>query len=310
MKWDIGRFDGEEEEDLRFWQIVKDFEALDKTTKNLKICFVGFPSDKGVKKNLGRIGAAEAPNVIRAKMASLPKIGNVELYDAGDCLASDHTHESNQKVYGEKVTQILENGALPIGLGGGHGIAYGTFNGVKNAIDENKKIGIINFDAHLDMRPYDQGTSSGTMFKQIADENSEFHYMPIGIQTMGNTQRLFNIANKHGVSMITLHETIFDKLETLEKKIIAFSDKVDVIYLTFCMDVFDVSDAPGVSAPSAVGLDKRLVLKLLNTIFSSKKVIAVDFAEVNPSLDIDDRTAKLVAYLTHYMINIINKKEL
>ena len=30
-------------------------------------------------------------------------------------------------------------------------------------------MGIINFDAHFDLRPYDNGPSSGSMFRQIAD---------------------------------------------------------------------------------------------------------------------------------------------
>jgi len=304
MNWNKGRFDGNSDIDQRFWQIVQDFNSIDTSSKEQKVCFVGFPSDEGVKRNLGRVGSAEAPDIIRNKMLSLPKIEGIALFDAGNVLKQNHSLQAHQLSYAQVVSNIILKDTLPIALGGGHEIAYGTFNGVKNAYAQDTKIGIINFDAHLDMRPYEKGTSSGTMFKQIADENEEFHYLPIGIQSVGNTQRLFSVAKKYGVSFISFEDTINLKLEQLQKTIVDFSDKVDVVYLTFCMDAFDISDAPGVSAPSAIGIDKRLVLRLLPTIFSSKKVVAVDFAEVNPTYDIDDRTSRLVAYFIHYLISL------
>jgi formiminoglutamase len=304
MNWDKGRFDGDSTIDQRFWQIVQDFNNIDKSSKEQKVCFVGFPSDDGVKQNLGRVGSAMAPDVIRNKMLSIPKVENVELYDVGNIPKKNQSLNDHQLSYANKISDIISKNCLPIGLGGGHEIAYGTFCGVKNAQKKDTKIGIINFDAHLDMRPYDKGTSSGTMFKQIADENKEFHYLPIGIQTIGNTQRLFSIAKQHSIPIITFEDTINKPLIELQKSILNFIDKVDVVYLTFCMDVFDISDAPGVSAPSAIGIDKRLVLQLLQTIFSTKKIVAVDFAEVNPSLDIDERTSRLVAYLIHYLISL------
>lgn len=304
MNWNKGRFDGDGDIDQRFWQIVQDFNNIDKSTQKQKVCFVGFPSDEGVKQNLGRVGSATAPDVIRNKMLSIPQVKTIKLYDAGNIPKKDQSLHEHQLSYASKISDILSTNCLAVGLGGGHEIAYGTFNGVKNAYSKDTKIGIINFDAHLDMRPYEQGTSSGTMFKQIADENEEFHYLPIGIQSVGNTQRLFSIAKEHNVSFISFEDTINLKLEQLQKNILEFIDKVDVVYLTFCMDVFDISDAPGVSAPSAIGIDKRMVLQLLPTIFSSKKVVAVDFAEVNPTYDIDDRTSRLVAYLIHYLISL------
>ena len=308
MNWDKGRYDGDSTVDQRFWQIIQDFSKINKSSKKQKVCFVGFPSDDGVKYNLGRVGSALAPDVIRNKMLSMPKVERIKLFDAGNVEKKENSLSSHQLIYAKIISNIISKNSLAIGLGGGHEIAYGTFNGVKKALKKNTKIGIINFDAHLDMRPYDKGTSSGTMFKQIADENEEFHYLPIGIQTTGNTQRLFSIAKEHNISIITFEDTINKVLEELQESIVNFIDKVDAVYLTFCMDVFDISDAPGVSAPCAIGIDKRLVLQLIQTICSSKKIVAVDFAEVNPSLDIDERTSRLVAYLIHYIINLISIK--
>ena len=57
-------------------------------------------------------------------------------------------------------------------MGGGHDIAYGSYLGIRKA-HPDKKIGIINFDAHLDMRPYDKGRTSGTSFKEIMDNDKK-----------------------------------------------------------------------------------------------------------------------------------------
>ena len=59
----------------------------------------------------------------------------------------------------------------PIIFGGGHETAYGHYLGVRKYIGEDASLGIINIDAHFDLRPYDEQPSSGTMFKQILEHD-------------------------------------------------------------------------------------------------------------------------------------------
>ena len=65
-------------------------------------------------------------------------------------------------------------------------------------------MGIINFDAHFDLRPYDNGPSSGSMFRQIADiykkGNAEYRYLPLGIQEHSNTVSLLKYAKLLGAN--------------------------------------------------------------------------------------------------------------
>ena len=61
----------------------------------------------------------------------------------------------------------------------------------------------------------------------------------------------------------------------------------------FCLDVFDQSFAPGVSAPQAFGLNPWQVWQLIKPIVLSNKIISLDIAELAPPLDIDNRTARL-----------------
>ena len=194
-------------------------------------------------------------------------------------------------------------------LGGSHDVAYGHFNGVFNHLKkkvEKPKIGIINFDAHFDLRPYDVQPSSGTMFAQIADdcarENQEFNYLCLGIQTSGNTRSLFNNADSLGVKYVLAREFVESEPETISAKIKAFIDDNDYIYLTICGDVFSSSSAPGVSAMQPFGLEPNHVLRFTKEILQSKKVISFDIAEVSPPLDDDKRTARLAANIVHAVI--------
>ena len=76
---------------------------------------------------------------------------------------------------------------------------------------------------------------------------------------------------------------------------------MDYLYITVCLDVFPASYAPGVSAPAALGVNPNTIVQLLDSLkrqFASK-IIAFEVAEMNPTFDIDDRTARLAARLIH-----------
>src|SRR5699024_11005027 len=102
---------------------------------------------------------------------------------------------------GKKITEILNHKHTPIILGGGHETLYGHYLGVRNYIKDNNSIGIINIDAHFDMSKEDF-PSSGTLFKQILDEDSTAGYLCLGIQEFGNTKALFETAESYGCQYI------------------------------------------------------------------------------------------------------------
>ena len=99
-----GRFDGDGAADLRLWQVVKDF---DPSLKSSGICFVGYNTDDGVKRNLGRPGAKDGSNAIRAALQSLPNIENLPIYDYKN-LSSEILEEA-QKEYAEKIGEAAHN---------------------------------------------------------------------------------------------------------------------------------------------------------------------------------------------------------
>lgn len=292
-----GRFDSNEDIDLRIWQIVKPFDDV---SKEYGICFVGYDTDDGIKRNQGRIGAEKGSNAIRKAIQSFPIVENLKIYDYQNL--KNKVLEEAQKEYSLKISNVIKKGIFPIGLGGGHDIAFASYSGIRKAYPD-KKIGIVNFDTHLDMRPYDNGATSGTSFKQILDGDKNIKYSIVGFKKQGNTKRLIDTAKNYNV--LILDEEDDEKFINDELK--KYLADADILYVTFCMDVFNASDAPGVSAPTIMGLDPKKGKRILRKIMDTGKVVCIDFAEVNPEYDIDSRTAKLAGSLIYDIMNNLTK---
>ncbi|HEY0274356.1 MAG TPA: formimidoylglutamase, partial [Chitinophaga sp.] len=195
----------------------------------------------------------------------------------------------------------------PVLLGGGHEIAYGHATGIHQYLAGRQTLGIINFDAHFDIREPDAaGPSSGTGFWQLATESRvlqrPFHYLALGIQPMGNTPALFHTAAEHGVQYVPADAFLLADSELTLPTIRNFIRNADHIYFTTCLDVFSAAHAPGVSATAFNGiLPAGLVLQCYREILRSGKVISADIAELNPVYDSDQRTARLAAALVFEM---------
>ncbi|MBP1925346.1 formiminoglutamase [Sedimentibacter acidaminivorans] len=314
-----GRIDSEDNYDAFRWHQWIQF--IDLSNDNIPVfngtlgfCIIGFCCDVGVQINKGRFGAAKAPQSIRKELSNLPCWfkEEVKLFDAGDILSEDCTLEQSQDALALAVQKILNLNLFPIVLGGGHEVAFGHYNGILNYLSQNKskpKIGIVNFDAHLDIRPYPNGGSSGTMFRQIADVCSdkelEYSYMCVGVQKYSNTVDLFKTANNLGVSYILEKDISISDDWSLIEKFDTFLNNQDHIYMTICSDVFSSAFAPGVSAPQPLGLDPETVLKFLKYIIKTKKIVSFDIAEVTPRFDQDNTTVNLAKVLIFSVVNTL-----
>lgn len=338
-RW-TGRAEPFESVRARYWYQIAQPYAFDSTSQQngQRIGLVGFACDQGVRRNQGRVGARAAPPLIRQAFAALPVIDELQqrfdgqlstlLGDAGDIHCHDNddfaerTLEQAQVKYADKISDIIQQGGLPIGLGGDHAIAYGSFLGLWQAlssetnkptndvsnVESNVKshastiptIGVINFDAHLDIRQSDVATS-GTPFRQIAEHLDEqdqpFHYCCIGVSRFSNTAALFDRAEQLGVHIISDEDCTNKKWKKIAAQIENFINEVDVVYLTIDMDCLPSSVVPGVSAPAAYGINLAFVERAVKRIMASGKVKMADIAEINPTFDVDGRSCKVAARL-------------
>ncbi len=272
-------------------------------------CLLGLASDLGVKLNQGRTGAVEGPEALRAALANLAAHNDHPLYDDGTVHITDNL-DQGQKTYAERLGDRLEEGHFVIGLGGGHEIGWAGFQGMRQWLDRhdpNARAGIINFDAHFDLRKPSPNGTSGTPFRQVAEwckaNDQPFHYACIGISDASNTLALFDFAHANKVrylkdlDCIDLHATPFIR---------RFIGELDYLYVTVCLDALPASVAPGVSAPSALGIQPGFLFHCLTEIqrccqFAHCNWLLSDIAELNPRFDLQDRTAKLAARIVWEM---------
>ncbi|WP_372740243.1 formimidoylglutamase [Neptunomonas sp.] len=268
------------------------------------VALFGFPCEQGVSRNLGRTGAKSGPQAIRRALASHAWHMTKPVYDAGDIRCDDCDLESAQQQLGDCVKRLLEQQQFPLIMGGGHEMAYGSWQGLNQFAHEQAEppvIGIINFDAHFDLRAYEQLGSSGTPFKQIADkctaQNTPFHYCCLGVAQSANTQALFARADTLGVSYRLDEQMGINYLSETQQQLVAFIKGCDWLYLTIDLDVLPAAIAPGVSAPAARGVGLDVLETLIADIKASGKLKLADIAELNPQLDIDQHTARTAARL-------------
>lgn len=321
----IGRVDDPDDYDSFRWHQIIEFidlsqDEIEEISEGAKgYCFLGFCCDTGVERNQGRIGASKGPSSIRKEMANLSCSfsKDTRLLDAGDIYCTNKDLSSAQADLSEAVRILRSKGYFPIILGGGHELAFGHYSGIVGSLMEDGasnqspnelSVGIINFDAHLDLRPYENGPNSGSMFSQIADfcqeKDMHFSYLCIGVQKYGNTVSLFKRADQLGVSYIFAKDISENKLQEVKDRITTFIDEHEHIYLTICADVISSAYAPGVSSPQPFGLLPEAALTLIKQVAESGKVASADIAEVSPRFDEDNRTAKLAAIIVYAIVTL------
>ena len=223
---------------FRYHQVV---ELADIKQVSGGCAIIGFECEEGVRRNKGRLGAAEAPNALRSALANLPWRfpETARLFDVGNIACKGEDLESAQQQLGRAVTAILSKGAKPVILGGGHETLYGHYLGIRESIGKDATLGIINIDAHFDLRPYDEQPSSGTMFRQILESDPNTRYFVAGIQRYGNTQELFDRADLLGVTYVHEDEMVpghLDNLMTALDDFIGQHDSSNAHFMYGCLE--------------------------------------------------------------------------
>ncbi|WP_435103571.1 formimidoylglutamase [Arhodomonas sp. AD133] len=269
---------------------------------------IGFTSDAGVRRNHGRTGAVGGPSAIRRALAGLAWHRNGPAFDAGDVRCEDDALENAQSRLGGRVTGLLDAGHRPIVMGGGHEVAYGSWQGIARHLEagtQPPRVGIVNLDAHFDLRDPAHVRSSGTPFAQIAEDclarGWPFHYACLGVSRASNTRALFQRADTLGVLVREDREITAAGLAKVDDALTAFIDACERVYLTIDLDVLPAAEAPGVSAPAARGVSLALLEPLIERVRDSGKLLLADIAELNPDYDIDNRTARVAARLVHLL---------
>jgi formiminoglutamase len=209
--------------------------------------------------------------------------------------------EGAQSRLAEVVANVVRTGHRPLILGGGHETAWGTFQGIV-AAKPDASVGVINIDAHLDLRADEPG-NSGTPFNQIAAwcaaHGRPCPYLCIGVAQPSNTAASFERLGRLGGGIIPDTAFVSWEREKPYNFIDLFTHRFEQIHLSVDFDVLTAATMPAVSAPAVRGIQLEAVEAILQRILVTNKVAAVDLVELNPAYDIDTRGTRVAAGLVY-----------
>ncbi|MFI8763989.1 formimidoylglutamase [Streptomyces sp. NPDC053792] len=299
-----GRSDGPGDDTLRWHHVVGRSPAHAEPGDPV---FVGFRSDEGVRRNQGRQGAADGPRALRGALASMALPWPLRARDVGDVAVADGDLEAGHERLGRVITPLVDGGHPVVVLGGGHEVAYGSYRGLAGtrALREGARLGVLNLDAHFDLRD-EVRPSSGTPFLQMARDEERsgrrLNYWVLGVSQPSNTARLFRTADALGVRYLPDTDCGLLDVDRVDAFVEEFLAGSDVVHLSIDLDVLPAAAAPGVSAPAAYGVRMEVVERVCAAVAASGKLAVCDVAELNPGLDIDHRTARAGARLVHRIL--------
>lgn len=287
----------------------------------------GYADDEGIRINGGRLGASQGPSEVRRALYKMtPALFSrssedpnfwPKIWDVGD-MQPDLNRENQpamdlsgrHQFAAEHVHAALAAGAKWIGIGGGHDYGFADAAGfctwMQTGRNATTRPLVINFDAHLDVRPVDRGISSGTPFFRMLEKYPNVDFVEVGIQGQCNSRSHFEWAKARGARILTMEE-----LEASGQPLVTMLTNVlddwlirpRPLFLSIDIDGFSSAIAPGCSQSWATGFSAHDFFPCLTLLSRRFDLRVLGIYEVSPPLDHDRRTAKLAAQIIHRVLS-------
>jgi arginase len=286
-----------------------------------KIRIIGVPMDLGAS----RRGVDMGPSALRVAglQARLKPLGH-QVEDIGNIVVKQpeeqHYGVKNAKYLeeiadtckglAENVAKALDEGLLPLVLGGDHSVAVGTAAGIAGHFQkESKRIGLIWLDAHGDMNTPESSPSGNVHGMPLAaimgygppelTELAGFKPMIeprsvalVGVRDLDSKER--RLAKESGVHIFTMRDIDERGMREVMSEALRFAgDDTAGIAVSLDMDFVDPTDAPGVGTPVRGGATYREAHLALEMIADSRSMVSFELVEINPVIDLHNSTASL-----------------
>jgi arginase len=281
---------------------------------------IGVPLDLGA----GRRGVDMGPSAFRIAglRDQIAALGHV-VVDKGDLTApipETKKPEYANKKYAKEIGKVcqklydvvlksLEDGAVPLVLGGDHSLAAGSVAASATFVGktQHKPLGLIWVDAHGDMNTPDT-TGSGNVHGMplaalLGHEPIELsaiggspsvlpqHTVLVGVRNIDEREK--EAIREAGVHIFTMKDIDRDGIAKVAERALSLaSEGTGGIHVSFDLDVCDPAIAPGVGTPVKGGFDYREAHMIMEMLADSRRLVAFDLVEVNPTLDVRNATAE------------------
>lgn len=220
------------------------------------------------------------------------------------------------------VAHALEDGALPVVLGGDHSVAIGSLAGVSSYYrKQGQTVGLIWVDAHADMNTPETSPSGNIHGMPLActlgygpeELTTIGGYAPnvppakcalVGVRNLDTREK--QIVKESGVHVFTMRDIDEQGMRAvMEKAIACATDGTAGFALSLDLDMIDPSDAPGVGTPVRGGATYREAHLAMEMVADSGKMLSMEVVEINPIIDVHNKTAVLAVEL---VLSALGKK--
>ncbi|WP_050468871.1 agmatinase [Herbaspirillum chlorophenolicum] len=206
---------------------------------------------------------------------------DIRFVDCGDVPADLNDPRGHYARAEVATRKILKAGAIPIVLGGDHGIT----NPILRAYDDQGPITIVHVDAHLDWRDEVNGVKDGlsSPIRRASELPYVKNIIQIGMRASGSArQQDADDARNWGAQIITAYELHKIGMEAVLERIPAGGR----YYLTIDADGMDPTCMPAVAGPAPGGVDFIQMRELIHGLVKKGRVVGMDIVEIQPEKDI------------------------
>lgn len=297
-----------------------------------KIGIVGVPIGYGAGKNGSELGVTAirlASIRGRRLVAHIEDLG-YEVADHGDVdiirPGSSSARGENPKHLTEMIASstnsaravksVLDNGAIPVILGGDHSIAIGTFSGISAHFRERgEEIGLVWFDAHADINTPETSPSGNIHGMPLATllgygnkdlVELEGFYPKLNPKYLAHVgARDVDSGERREINKLGLRDNFFSMSDIDRRGMVACVEDAIAIAsqapggyaVTFDVDIIDPRFAPGSGTLVRGGITYREAHLALEIIAEHGGLRSLEIVEVNPMLDAQNITVELAVEL-------------
>ncbi|MCS0496845.1 agmatinase [Ancylobacter sp. MQZ15Z-1] len=207
----------------------------------------------------------------------------IRMVDCGDVINDPRDLGMSYRNAEAAVRKILKAGALPIILGGDHGIPIPVLRAYD---DQEGPITLIHVDAHLDWRQEVNGVPDGysSPIRRISEMDHVKDIYQIGIRAQGSArQEEVDAAYAYGANIVTAYELHDVGMDAILERIPAGGR----YYITLDADGMDPSVMPAVNGPALGGVTYHQARKLIHGLVNKGRVVGMDLVEITPAKDVN-----------------------
>ncbi len=245
------------------------------------------------------------------------EIGNISADDNYD---ENSSSKIDNKKYVKEITTVcesiytvgqkmVEKNRFPLFIGGDHSIAVGTVA----AVSKKEPTGLIWIDAHADFNTPATSPSGNIHGMPLSMLLGEGHSSLVNVGYPGAKILPENVVligqrdiddqekerlKKTGMTVFTMRDIDEQGISAIANKAMMKFIHLKRVHLTLDMDALDPVEAPGVGTPVPGGITYREAHLLMESLSDSGKITSMDLVEINPILDVANKTAQLAVELT------------